>query len=369
MTPKTWDRASLSDDQRRHVSFAAVNEPDAADMLARYDDQLRTVVPDPLPEGLRIERDGPLVRYIGYANGGGIGYRDLDGIEGAELDDLIDRQIRAFAERGEAFEWKSHGHDRPADLPDRLLAHGFEPEDLETIVIASVAAIALEASAPDGVSLREVTERADFVRIGAMEDAIWRDGRNGWLADSLEKERAAIRMRSRSSSQSPPARWCVRVGSDSWQARTSRRCGVAARSPSGGVGASIARWSPTGPTSRRRGGSASCRWTRRRRADRSWSAWASSPSPRRRRTSGRRRRAPRSSGRARCAPSTTAAMLRDMGDAEPGPGDLIARAVDVCAHDDRIAAVFLSGSRARGEADDYSDIDLCLIVRDDGTTR
>ena len=176
---------------RRQVSFAAVNEPDAADMLARYDAQLRTVVPDPLPEGLRIERDGPLVRYIGYPNGGGIGYRDLDGIEGTELDDLIARQIQAFAERGEAFEWKSHGHDRPADLPDRLLAHGFEPEDLETIVIASVAAITREASPPDGLSLREVGERADFDRIGAMEDAIWRDGRTGWLADSLEKERAA----------------------------------------------------------------------------------------------------------------------------------------------------------------------------------
>ena len=50
-------------------------------------------------------------------------------------------------------------------------------------------------------------------------------------------------------------------------------------------------------------------------------------------------------------------MLRDMGDAEPGPGDLIARVVDVCAHDDRIAAVFLGGSRARGEADEHSDID------------
>ena len=33
--------------------------------------------------------------------------------------------------------------------------------------------------------------------------------------------------------------------------------------------------------------------------------------------------------------------------------------------DDRIAAVFLGGSRARGEADEHSDIDLCLIVRDD----
>jgi len=39
------------------------------------------------------------------------------------------------------------------------------------------------------VRLHEVTERADFDRIAAMEEAIWSDNR-GWLADSLEAERA-----------------------------------------------------------------------------------------------------------------------------------------------------------------------------------
>ena len=123
-----------------------VTDLDVADLRARYDAQLRTVVPDPLPEGLRVERDGPLVRFTGYGNGGGIGYRDLGGIQGAELDELIARQVRAFAERGEAFEWKLHGHDRPADLSERLLAQGFVPEDLETVVIAPVAEVAGEVS-------------------------------------------------------------------------------------------------------------------------------------------------------------------------------------------------------------------------------
>ena len=191
MTPKTWGRASLSSGVPEHVSFASVNEVDAADLLARYDAQLRTVVPDPLPEGLRVERDGPLLRFTGYGNGGGIGYRDLGGIEGAELDELIARQVRVFADRNESFEWKLHGHDRPADLTERLLAHGFVPEDLETVVIAPVADVAGEVSLPDHVSLREVTARTDLERIGAMEDAIWRDDRAGWLADSLEAERAA----------------------------------------------------------------------------------------------------------------------------------------------------------------------------------
>ena len=125
----------------------------------------------------------------GTAAGSGIAISA--GIEGAELDELIARQVRVFAERDESFEWKLHGHDRPADLTERLLAHGFVPEDLETVVIAPVADVAGEVSLPDQVSLREVTVRADLDRIGAMEDAIWRDDRAGWLADSLEAERAA----------------------------------------------------------------------------------------------------------------------------------------------------------------------------------
>jgi len=168
-----------------------VKELDPAELLARYDAQLRAVAPDPMLEGLRVERDGPVLRFIGWGDGGGIFYRDLGGLEGAELDELIARQIQVFAERRESFEWKLHGHDRPADLSERLIAHGFVPEDLETVVIASVQDVTGEVDALDGVTLREVSEREDLDRIGAMEEAIWHDGRAGWLADSLEHERAA----------------------------------------------------------------------------------------------------------------------------------------------------------------------------------
>ena len=168
-----------------------MNELDPAALLASYDAQLRADVPDPAPEGLLVERDGPLVRYLRSGHGGGIEYRDLGGADGVGLDDLIARQVRVFADRREAFEWKLHGHDRPADLSDRLVAHGFVPEDVETVVIASVEEIIGRVDLPDGVSLREVHERADLDRIGAMEEAIWHDDRAGWLADSLAGEQAA----------------------------------------------------------------------------------------------------------------------------------------------------------------------------------
>jgi GNAT superfamily N-acetyltransferase len=159
----------------------------ADDLLAAYDAQLRAHVHDRLPESVRSERDGPLLRTVGFGGQGWVEYRDLGGLEGDELDRLIARQVEHFRASGERFEWKLHGHDLPADLPERLRAHGFEPEELETVVIARVEDIAAEPSPPEGVTIREITERPDFRRIGRMEEAVWGDD-HGWL-DDLAAER------------------------------------------------------------------------------------------------------------------------------------------------------------------------------------
>ena len=86
------------------------------ELLAAYDVQLRVNVPNPLPDGWTVERDGPIVRFLGAADRAWVLYRDLGGLEGAALDALIERQVRYFAARGQRFEWKLHGHDRPEDL-------------------------------------------------------------------------------------------------------------------------------------------------------------------------------------------------------------------------------------------------------------
>ena len=160
----------------------------AAELLAAHETQLRVWVPRVLPVGEVVERDGPLVRFSGGAGGGWVLYRDLEGLEGAALDELIARQVSFFAKRGERFEWKYYGHDLPLDLPERLVAAGFVSEPTETVVIAPVAEIAAESHLPERVSLREVTGRTDFERIAAMERRVWEDD-HSWLADMLESER------------------------------------------------------------------------------------------------------------------------------------------------------------------------------------
>ena len=163
--------------------------PDVVELLAAYNGQLRTRVPARLEPEVRMEWDGPLLRVVGWKSGGFIMYRDVGGLVGPELDHLIARQVRFFGERNERFEWKLHGHDRPSDLAERLRQAGFVPEELETVVIAPSAEIAAQPRLPQGVSLREVTARADFDRIAAFEDAVW-DDPHAWLAESLELELA-----------------------------------------------------------------------------------------------------------------------------------------------------------------------------------
>jgi GNAT superfamily N-acetyltransferase len=165
--------------------------PDVAELLAAYDAQIRARVPDPLPQGVTLERDGPLLRFLGLADRGFVVYRDLGGLDDPDLDELIARQVQVFADRGGRFEWKLHGHD-PLDLTERLRAAGFVPEATETIVIAPVDEIRGEPRLPRGVSLREVTSRADLERIATLEQAAWKDEhRPSWLVDMLESEHAA----------------------------------------------------------------------------------------------------------------------------------------------------------------------------------
>jgi GNAT superfamily N-acetyltransferase len=163
---------------------------DAARLLELYDAQLRAHVPERLPPDAIVERDGPIVRTLGFGKYGWVEYRDLGDLDEAELDRLISAQIERFAERGQMFEWKFHSHDRPAFLEERLTAAGFVAEELETVVIADTAALTAGSGPPEGVNVRRVHERADFERIGAMESVVW-GSNESWHADTFEQELAA----------------------------------------------------------------------------------------------------------------------------------------------------------------------------------
>jgi GNAT superfamily N-acetyltransferase len=151
-------------------------------LLCAYDEQLRGFANVGRP-GITVERDGPVIRVAGSFRGFVTGPRDL-GVTGADLDALIARQRDFFAARGQVVEWKTRGHDLPADLVTRLSAAGFVPEDSETVLIGVASDMAADPVLPDGVAVREVTAEADLSEIAAMESEVWAEDWS-WLADDL----------------------------------------------------------------------------------------------------------------------------------------------------------------------------------------
>jgi GNAT superfamily N-acetyltransferase len=122
-------------------------------VLAAFDEQLRRrPVPDP-PAGW-IERDESVTRSLAGAEGwNGVTWSALNS---RNADAIIAAQINRFAELGVSWEWKHYSYDEPPDLPERLLAAGFQREAEEALLVAAIDELPLEVSPPAGVELRPV---------------------------------------------------------------------------------------------------------------------------------------------------------------------------------------------------------------------
>ncbi|UWZ38699.1 GNAT family N-acetyltransferase [Dactylosporangium roseum] len=142
---------------------------DAKHVLARFDREIRQQ-----PEaGARsvVEREPGIVRVVSASDRWtGIAWCDLDGLD---ADAVVEAQVRRFAETGRSWEWKHYSHDRPADLPGRLLAAGFEPGPVEALLIAEVDALPTEVVLPEGVRLVPVTGRAGTDLLVRVHDEVF----------------------------------------------------------------------------------------------------------------------------------------------------------------------------------------------------
>ncbi|MET9503819.1 GNAT family N-acetyltransferase [Streptomyces sp. NPDC006622] len=160
---------------------------DNAAVLDLYDRDMREGA---LPEspGARVERVGRVVRHVGSEGGwNGVVWSGLDAA--AEADEAIAEQIAYFGGRGRDFEWKVYGHDRPADLPHRLVRAGFVAEPEETLMIGETAEQLVDARLPEGLRIVPVTDMAGVdLMAEANEKAFGKDA--AWLRD-LMRDRLA----------------------------------------------------------------------------------------------------------------------------------------------------------------------------------
>lgn len=155
----------------------------SADYLQAYDDQLRT---DAETAGaLSVTRLGPL-RLVTFAGGRGfITYRDLDDADEHQIAGLVATATDFFRAQPKIthVEWKSRGHDHAPGLHEALLAHGFEPEEPESIMIGPLEGLCRDVALPDGVTLRQVGTEDDVRALSAMVDEAFGESVNTRLAD------------------------------------------------------------------------------------------------------------------------------------------------------------------------------------------
>jgi GNAT superfamily N-acetyltransferase len=116
-------------------------------------------------------------------------------------DAVIARQRDYFAARGAPLEWKYYDYDQPADLPARLVAAGFVPDEREVMLVAETAAIQAEVVLPDAVRLVPVTDATGVEAMLAVRELAFGESSDdfgdrllGQLNDAPEQVQMVVAM-------------------------------------------------------------------------------------------------------------------------------------------------------------------------------
>jgi hypothetical protein len=153
---------------------------DRQELLALYDTELRIEIEYP---GVRKETFPHLVRLIKPAPGmNAISYSRVDE---CDLDAVIREQIAYLASMNQPFSWHVCDHDMPPHLKERLLAHGFAPDDdPDAVMVLDTPDASPALQAPVTLDIRRITQRDHLDEVAQIEAQIW-GGDFGWLKQRL----------------------------------------------------------------------------------------------------------------------------------------------------------------------------------------
>jgi GNAT superfamily N-acetyltransferase len=91
----------------------------------------------------------------------------------AEADAAIEAQIADITRQGLHCDWKTFAHDQPADLPQRLLARGWVPDDPDAIMALDLEAAPPALLAPVMADVRPITTRAGLDDVIRVLTVVW----------------------------------------------------------------------------------------------------------------------------------------------------------------------------------------------------
>lgn len=103
-------------------------------VLELYDETMRRERAPSVVE--RVEKTPLVTRSLIDSPGVAMGAILHSELNASNVDQVIEHQIQYFRGLGRPFEWKTYSHDEPANLGERLVAHGLRPGERETVLVA-----------------------------------------------------------------------------------------------------------------------------------------------------------------------------------------------------------------------------------------
>ncbi len=136
----------------------------------------------------RVERQvtARTVRLIDKLNERGtVIYSNLDE---SNADTTIREEIAFFKKLkiADDLEWKLFDYDQPADLKDRLVKHGFTPQDPDAVLILDLQAVPSALLEPIPQDVQRITDPARLSELLPIHKGVW-DEDNEWLIKSLAR--------------------------------------------------------------------------------------------------------------------------------------------------------------------------------------
>ena len=145
-----------------------------ANLLARYDDTMRR---DAQVAGCVHEQTPRASRYSTVS--GSLRYVMWHEFSEADTDRCINEEIAAATGNVQALMWKVYGHDAPANLGERLVAHGFAEHDPCALMAAPVRRVlALLGEPTTHIEVRQLRAAIELDAYQDIWDAVWPDAPN-----------------------------------------------------------------------------------------------------------------------------------------------------------------------------------------------
>lgn len=152
---------------------------DGKELLALFDRQQRIEVEypgtrkDALPHVVRFVRPTPGMSFILYS-----------WLDQANADAVIQEQIDYFASLQQPFEWKAYDHDSPPDLKDRLVAHGFEPQEPDAVMVLDLRQAPPALLGPPAADVHRLDRPDQLGDVVRVEEQVW-GGSFDWIRARL----------------------------------------------------------------------------------------------------------------------------------------------------------------------------------------